>query len=260
MRGLFLSHGAPDILLGAHPARRFWRNLGERMPTPSAVLVVSAHHEHSALQVSADPAPDTVYDFFGFPAPLYRLTYAAPGAPALATALVEAMRGAAPPFSLIETSRRGFDHGVWVPLLELFPQAQVPIVQVSLLSESGDPAGQAERHIRLGSALQAAIPQDTLLIGSGSLTHAVPERGQRGETPHWVEAFRSWLHEAISRRDIEALRAYRTQAPFAERNHPTQEHLMPLFVLLGAFGCAGARLLHTSTMHDVLAMDAYGWS
>ncbi|MEO0425657.1 MAG: class III extradiol ring-cleavage dioxygenase [Pseudomonadota bacterium] len=229
------------------------------MTAPSSVVLVSAHHEQPEVQISADPAPPTVYDFYGFPAPLYQLTYAAPGAPEIAHSLVESMRRAGALCSVQETARRGFDHGAWVPLLELFPQANVPVVQVSLLCEAGDAAGQAERHVQLGAALGDALPEDALLIGSGSLTHAVPERGQRGDTPHWVEAFRAWVHEAVSRQDMQALQAYRTEAPFAQRNHPTQEHLMPLFVLLGAFGSADATLLHTSTMHDVLAMDAYSW-
>ncbi|MEM9388302.1 MAG: class III extradiol ring-cleavage dioxygenase [Pseudomonadota bacterium] len=247
------------MLLGAHPARQFWRDLGRRMPTPSAVVVVSAHHKHPYVQVSADPSPATVHDFVGFPAVLGETVYPAPGAPELALKLSEAISRAHPALPVRAVARRGLDHGAWVPLLELLPRADVPVVQVSLLTDGADPRLLPERHLGLGAVLGAALPDGVLLIGSGSLTHAVPERSQTGCTPGWVQDFRQWLHEAIAREDIDTLLAYRSYAPYAARNHPTPEHLMPLFVLLGTFGIAGARPLHESVMHDVLAMDAYGW-
>ncbi|MEO0972611.1 MAG: class III extradiol ring-cleavage dioxygenase [Pseudomonadota bacterium] len=261
MRGLFLSHGAPDVLLGAHPARRFWRELGQRLARPSAVVVISAHHERREVEVSADPAPGTVYDFSGFPEALYHLRYPAPGSPTLARQLVRALTVSTLEESLRLAPRRGRDHGAWVPLFELFPAADVPVVQVSVLRqrEGESPSTLAQRHVALGRALGAALPDDTLFIGSGSLTHGLADRAGTGEVPWWVEAFRAWVRERMEAKDLEALVAYRERAPHAARNHPTPEHLMPLFVTLGAFEHEAPVHLHDSTMYDVLAMDAYGW-
>ena len=259
MRGLYLSHGAPDVLLGAHPVRRFWRSLGEQL-TPSVVVLVSAHHQHAQVQISADPLPGTAYDFSGFPQPLYGMRYVAPGAPAVAEGMASALSAGGSPLSVHLKRKRAFDHGAWVPLTDLFPNADVPVVQVSLLREQADSHElQAQRHLALGEALGRALPPGALLIGSGSLTHGLPDRSRSGVTPQWVDAFRGWTRERLAEGDLRGLLTYRHRAPHAERNHPTEEHLMPLFVLLGAFGAQGVEELHESIMYDVLAMDAYGW-
>lgn len=247
MRGLFLSHGAPDVLLGAHPARCFWRELGQRLATPRVILMVSAHHEAQTLQVSADPTPATVHDFSGFPEPLYARRYAAPGAPAVARQLAADLRTAAlgEPVHLLPT--QGLDHGAWVPLAELFPDANVPVVQLSVLRERGAMGdAAARRHFALGQALRGILPAGALVVGSGALTHPLSARAATGQVPEWVEAFRTWVRQRLGADDLAALLGYRARAPHAARNHPTEEHLMPLFVLLGTFGAQQASLLHES--------------
>jgi 4,5-DOPA dioxygenase extradiol len=245
------------LALQDSPARRFLQGLGKSIGHPKAIVVVSAHWEtRGGPAVSLARNPDTIHDFGGFPRALFEIQYPAPGAPEAArraATLLEA-GGIATGFS----QERGLDHGAWVPLTLMYPDADIPVTQLSVVHGAG-PAD----HERLGRALAALRNEGVLVVGSGSLTHNLYEfRGQGVDAPvpHWVSEFEGWMKARLESSDRAGLLDYRRTAPFAAQNHPTEEHLLPLFVAMGAAGPdARATQLHASFEHGVLAMDAYGF-
>jgi 4,5-DOPA dioxygenase extradiol len=253
---LFLSHGAPTLPLTDTPARSFLSGLGGRLPEPKAILVISAHWETESAMVSAVERNDTIHDFRGFPRPLYELTYPAPGAPSLALQVAELLRASG--LSCGIDKLRGLDHGAWVPLLLMYPKADIPVLQLSIQPHLG-PA----HHLRLGQALERLRGEGVLIIGSGSLTHDLSEfRGQAldAPAPDWVTRFADWFGEKLDTARTGDLVDYRRQAPFAVKNHPSDEHLLPLFAALGAAGrswCAAH--LHASATYGILRMDVYAF-
>lgn len=253
---LFLSHGAPTMPLTDTPARSFLSSLGGLLPQPKAILVISAHWETESPVVSAVARNDTIHDFYGFPRPLYELAYPAPGAPALAREVAELLRASGLSCGLDEV--RGLDHGAWVPLLLMYPSADIPVLQLSIQPRLG-PAHQ----LRLGRALQRLRGEGVLIIGSGSLTHDLSEfRGQPldAPAPDWVTRFADWFGEKLEAGRTDDLVDYRRQAPFAAKNHPSEEHLLPLFAALGAAGTAWrAERLHASVTYGILRMDVYAF-
>lgn len=254
---IFVSHGSPMLALQDSPARRFLQGLGLSLPRPRAIVVVSAHWETSgAPAVSLAAQPATIHDFGGFPQPLYDIRYQPPGAPAVAERAAALFEAADVPVE--RSAQRGLDHGAWVPLSLMYPQADLPVMQISLVRGAG-PA----LHHSLGLALAQLRHEGVLVIGSGSMTHNLHEfRGQPVDAPapHWVSEFESWMRDRLENNDSAALLDYRNRAPSAAQNHPSEEHLLPLFVALGAAGAAAkAQLLHSSVEHAVLAMDAYAF-
>lgn len=246
---LFVSHGAPDLALSAEPTRAFLEQLGRELPRPRAIVCFSAHWTTRSPCVESSPAPRTIHDFYGFPAELYALRYAAPGAPELARELAERLARAG---LAAELEPRGLDHGAWVPLLLMYPRADVPVVQISL-----QPALGAAQHFALGRALANCAREGLLVLGSGGATHNLRELGHE-PPPDWVRAFDDWLVEAVERGDEAALLDYRRRAPQAERNHPSEEHLFPLFAALAAAGpCARGRAIHRGYAYRALAMTAF---
>ena len=255
---IFVSHGSPMLALQDSPARRFLRGLGARLPRPTAIAMVSAHWEtrgDPAVSLAARPA--TLHDFGGFPQALSALRYPAPGAPELAGRAAALFEAAGIPVG--RDAQRGLDHGAWVPLSLMYPEADVPVMQISLVRGAG-PA----QHAQLGQALAQLRHEGVLVIGSGSLTHNLYEfHGQPVDAPapHWVGEFEVWMRERLEANDRAALLDYRQRAPSAVQNHPSEEHLLPLFVAMGAAGTeAHAQLLHTSIEHGILAMDAYAFN
>ncbi len=255
LRPIFLSHGAPTLPFEDVPARHFLEGLGARMAHPKAILAVSAHWETQVPMVNSVARNATIHDFYGFPAPLYELQYPAPGSVDLANDVANLVADAGLPVRVDGT--RGLDHGAWVPLMLAWPEADIPVVQLSVQSHLGP-----GHHLALGRALQPLTEQGVLILASGSFTHdlssfrsPLPE----GE-PGWVTSFADWMDAAIMRGATCDLLSYREQAPNARRNHPTEEHLLPLFVALGAAGeGAVAEHLHSSTTYSVLRMDAYAF-
>jgi 4,5-DOPA dioxygenase extradiol len=240
------------------PARQFLQQLGKSLPRPKAIIVASAHWEsYGAPAVSLAAHPETIHDFGGFPAELFAITYPAPGAPAVAERAAALLEAAG--YAVKRSPDRGLDHGAWVPLRLMYPDADIPVMQISVLRGT-TPA----EHEKLGRALAALRDEGILIIGSGSLTHNLYEfRGQGidAPVPSWVSDFGAWMKTMLQDNQREALRDYRRQAPFAERNHPTEEHLLPLFVAMGAAGdAAKAERIHASYEYGVLAMDVYAFS
>ncbi len=255
---LFLSHGSPMTALTDSPARDFLLGLGATLPeTPSAILVISAHWETDRPALNAVVRNETIYDFYGFPEALSRLRYEAPGAPALAGEIAGALRAAG--FDAAIDNARGLDHGAWVPLKLAFPAAEIPVLQLSVQTRLGP-----SHHYRLGAVLSAFRRAGVLILGSGSFTHDLRRfrRGQAVDAPETpdITAFSDWMDEKLRAHDVEALLNYRRLAPFAAEEHPTEEHLLPLYVALGAAGPqAGAVRLHQSVEFGFLRMDSYAF-
>lgn len=255
LRPIFLSHGAPTLPFEDVAARRFLEGLAATLPRPRAILIVSAHWETRTPTVNAVARNETIHDFRGFPQELYSLAYPAPGDPDLAERVVDLLSAAGLPSSA--DHRRGLDHGAWVPLMLAWPQADIPVVQLSVQSHLGP-----GHHLELGRALAPLTHEGVLIIGSGSFTHDLSSwRGQAGMAePEWVTTFADWFDTALAEGRTCDLLAYRSLAPNAARNHPTEEHLLPLFVALGAAGPdAPAHHLHASNTYGVLRMDAYAF-
>ncbi|MDU4252747.1 class III extradiol ring-cleavage dioxygenase [Pseudomonas sp.] len=249
---LFISHGSPMLALDPGASDAPLKRLARELPRPKAILVVSAHWETPDLRVTASSKPDTWHDFYGFPSELYAVRYPAAGSPELARRVVELLAEDGLPATL--DAERPLDHGAWVPLSLMYPDADIPVVQLSLPSRLGAPM----QH-RIGAALRALRGEGVLLIGSGSITHNLGEldwhAGPEVITP-WAKAFRDWMVERLEGNDETALFDYRRQAPNAVRNHPRDEHLLPLYFARGAGGSA-MTVEHAGFTLGVLGMDIY---
>ncbi len=252
---IFLSHGAPDLPIREGAVTDFLRSLHQHFPKPRAILVISAHWHSDPPMVSTALHPKTIHDFSGFPEALYQLSYPAPGAPDLADRVVTLLKQAG--INCNTHSSRGLDHGTWTPLILAYPAADVPITQLSIQYHR-DPL----HHWQLGQALKPLRQEGVLIIGSGSATHNLYAFGEHYEAPppSWVQQFDQWLVETIEQGDWSALMQYRSLAPYAQENHPSEEHLLPLFVALGAGGAnAKGTQLHRSYTYGVFSMAAYAF-
>ena len=253
---LYVSHGAPLFAVDAGetgPALTRWgQGLRAQFPALRGVVIMSPHWMARTTQVMTGPQPATWHDFGGFPPALYQLQYPAPGAPALAQEVLALLQAAG--VAAQGDAGRPFDHGAWVPLMHLFPEADLPVVQVALPVR----AGPAEVYA-MGAALRDLRSQGVLVMGSGSMTHNLAEffGGEREPAPYVLE-FSRWIESALERGDLKALLNYRSQAPHAERAHPTDDHFLPLFFALGAAGDdLHANYLSREVMYSMLAMDAF---
>jgi len=259
---LFISHGSPMHAVAAGRAGEAWTALGRRLPRPAAILVASAHWETELPMVSTAKLPETIHDFGGFPQELYRIRYAAPGAPDVAQRALGLLADAGLPASA--NGCRGLDHGAWVPLLRLYPAADVPVAQISVQPSLG-----ADHHLRVGAALAPLAREGVLIVGSGHLTHNLREwiadarrRGAMSiderEPEAYVTEFSAWVDAALRSGDRAGLARWLELAPHARRAHPTPEHFLPLMVAFGAAGPdAAVEHIDAGVDSGVLAMDAY---
>ena len=251
---LYVSHGAPTLALEPGHTGPALLALGQQLPRPEAILMVSAHWETSRPAASTALHPETIHDFVGFPDALYRMTYPAPGASDVARRAKDLLDAAGVGADL--DPRRGLDHGAWVPLRYLYPSADIPVTQLSI-----QPRLDPRHHYRVGEALRALTQAGVLIIGSGSLTHNLHELRMTATEPAaepYALAFQQWVYQAVNANDIAALLDYRRLAPEAARAHPTDEHFLPFFVALGAAGSSvSARRVNDEITYGALAMDAY---
>ncbi len=246
MPTLFLSHGAPTLVMTKTPASDFLQSLAARLPVPKAILVVSAHWEEARPTVGL--GLETIHDFYGFPKPLYELQYPAPLARDVADRVAHLLKP-----GVAADPARGRDHGVWAPLILAWPDAQVPVVQLSLV---GGAAPQT--HYEIGRALAPLRDEGVLIIGSGSATHNLRAR----PTPvpaEWATRFVGWLDGTLAGGDDAALLDWKHAAPHAEINHPSTEHFDPIFVARGAASGEAATRLHASYEFGSLSMNAYAF-
>jgi 4,5-DOPA dioxygenase extradiol len=251
---LFLSHGSPMHAVEAGPVGASWADLGRALPRPRAVLIASAHWETSVPMLTGNPQPETIHDFGGFPAELYRIRYPAPGAPELAAEVVALLKAADLTAGI--DGCRGLDHGAWVPLRWMYAAADVPVVQISV-----QPGLGTAHHVRLGRALAPLAADNVLIVGSGHTTHNLRDwmtDPHRRDPLRYAQAFADWLGDRLRARDTAALIDYRDVAPDAVRAHPTDEHFLPLFVAWGAAGDRPtAERVVAGFEGGALALDSY---
>lgn len=258
---LFVSHGSPMFALehgSTAPALHAW---AQQLPSkPTGIVIMSPHWMARSPLVMTGAQPATWHDFGGFDPALYRMQYPAAGNPALAQQVMALLQAAG--FAAQGDAQRPFDHGAWVPLMHLFPDASVPVVQVALPADYTPASLMA-----LGAALASLRAQGVLLIGSGSLTHNLREFMQGRPALHddaaqYVGEFARWVESAVVRNDAAAMLAYRQQAPYAVQAHPTDEHFATIYFALGAAGwgtdtAPAAQYLSREVMYRYLAMDAF---
>ncbi len=225
---LYLGHGAPPLLEDPEWMRQLSAWSGS-LPRPKAILIVSAHWQSAPISLSATTRVPLVYDFYGFPREYYELTYDAPGAPELAHRIKGLMPAGEP---VLDRPSRGLDHGAWVPLLAMYPEHDIPVLQMSM------PDLDPEHLFAVGRRLASLRDEGILIIGSGFMTHGLPFIGEyfagKPGAPAWSIEFDRWAAEALTRGDLDALFDFRNQAPGMPYAHPTVEHFAPLFVTLGA--------------------------
>lgn len=256
MPSLFISHGAPDLPLSDCPSREFLSQLGQQIPEPSAILVISPHWMTRIPTLSTTPQMRAIHDFGGFSQALYQLQYNAPGLSSSLHQVIAAQLKAAQ-LPMATDPSRGLDHGAWVPLLLMYPNAQIPVAQLSLPAH-----WQPKQLIGLGKAIAALRAEGVLILASGSATHNLRAFGGHAldsPAPDWVQGFEQWLIAAVEQGDIGRLLTY-SQAPYAKENHPTPEHLSPLFVALGASGNQPGKLLHRSYTYGIFSMAAFSFA
>ncbi len=253
---LFVSHGAPLFAIEPGLAGKNLAELGRELPKADAIVILSPHWmTRGGVRVTGSAKPDTIHDFGGFPEALYQIRYPAPGAPALAQQIVDLLSDAGWTSQL--DAERGLDHGAWVPLLYLAPDADIPVVQVSMPYPL-DTRGAW----KLGQALQPLRDMNILIVASGSLTHNLYEfRGATSHGADYVKEFAAWTARTLASKSLDQILDYQQHAPSAERAHPTDEHFLPLFIALGAAGESyDMRVVEGGITHGVLAMDSYLFS
>lgn len=219
---LFVAHGAPPLLDDAVWVSQL-RSWADQLPLPSAVLMLSAHWVEGPLALGATEMVPLVYDFYGFPKKYYEVTYPAPGAASLADRL-ERMTARS------RRTRRGLDHGAYIPLKAMYPDANVPVLQISL------PTQDPEALFEFGQTLAPLRDEGVLIVGSGFLTHNLMLADLRGTSapPAWAMEFDEWVKDALVRRDVDALVGFQHKAPYVRTALPTVEHYVPVLVALGA--------------------------
>jgi 4,5-DOPA dioxygenase extradiol len=252
---LFLSHGAPNLALYESQTRDFLRGLGENLARPEAILIMSAHFDAREPTFEAGPHPGTIHDFGGFEPELYRMVYPAPGAPALAEKAAGLAQKAGLNASL--SNGRGYDHGTWVPLLLLYPQADIPVATLSVQSRR-----DGAHHLALGRALAPLRDEGVLIVGSGGATHnlrAFFGPGARpDQTPEWTKTFNEWIFERAEAGDEQAIAQWE-RGPMALQNHPTPEHFQPFPFAYGAGGAGAKGKRLNQDYLGPISLDAYAF-
>jgi 4,5-DOPA dioxygenase extradiol len=226
MPALFLSHGAPPLVDNARWVSQL-QELAAGLPRPRAILMASAHWESAPLMLGATETVPLVYDFGGFPQHYYEVQYRAPGAPELAERVEKLM----PDSESVTRTGRGLDHGAYVPLTVMYPDADVPVLQMSL------PTLEPDRLLEIGRRLAPLRDEGVLVVGSGFTTHGLPflrDWREDAEAPGWSREFDAWAAETLARGAVDELADFRSRAPGMPYAHPTIEHFAPMFLTLGA--------------------------
>lgn len=254
---LFVPHGAPTFALRPGAAGAALSAMAKSLALPRAIIIVSAHWDTVIPTVGYAERPETIHDFWGFPDALYEIRYPATGCREASDEVFAALTAAGMP--AVQDAGRGLDHGAWVPLRLMFPEADVPVIPLSIQSRGGPQQAYA-----LGQALAPLAARGFLVIASGNVTHNLRDyqtaARSGGQTPAYVREFSDWMATRLAAHDIPALLDYRRQAPGAVQAHPSDEHLLPLYVALGAGGNdARARRFHAGIDDYVIAMDAYSF-
>lgn len=256
---LYISHGSPTLSIDdSLPARHFLKSFTQKVSLsqrPSSILVISAHWETDSPCVNLISGPnDTIYDFYGFPTPMYQIKYPAPGAPNLARRVQELLQGSG--FGKVYVDKkRGLDHGAWVPLMLMYPEADIPVCQLSVQTHK-----DAHHHFNMGKALAPLKEEGVLIIGSGSATHNLGalRQGPTNSVAAWAKQFDTWLKDALLQGRYEDVNNYLDKAPHAKQAQPHPDHFYPLHVAIGASGeTSKAELIHHSWSLHALSYASY---
>jgi 4,5-DOPA dioxygenase extradiol len=250
----FISHGAPTFAIEPGVLGPRLGDLGKQLSGFKAVLVVSPHWQTRDVRVMSAATPETVHDFGGFPSALYDLQYPAPGQPQVAGETAQLLKDAG--YAVGLDAQRGLDHGAWVPLRHLLPQANVPVLQVSMPHDL-----DATSALKFGQALAPLRERGVMIVASGSMTHNLYEFRQAGSAKaDYAIEFTHWVRQAVTGNDMDHLVNYRQLAPHAQRAHPTEEHFLPLLVALGARGdTEAAQVIDGGITNGTLSMESYVW-
>lgn len=255
---LFISHGSPMMAIEPGSTGPLLTKIAQQLPTPKAVVVISAHWLTHQPTLTSSKKPVTIHDFGGFPRALYEQQYPAPGAPELAEKIQNTLKAVG--LNALLDEERGLDHGAWVPLKYLYPNADVPVIQLSL-----NPSVAPKIQFALGQLLRQLSDEGVLVVGSGSFTHNLrdvmwDQPGEKAEAGDpYVDQFRDWVIQHMAAQDLDSLNDYRQLAPYARRAHPTDEHLLPLFVVMGAADTNEMARLHKDVALGTLAMDVFAF-
>ena len=253
---LFVPHGSPTFALAPGAAGGAMSAVVPKLAAPRAIVVVSPHWDTRIPTVSSATQLETIHDFYGFPAELYEIQYPATGCPEVAKEVAAALQVAG--FEVAD-SQHGLDHGAWQPLRQMFPDADVPIVPLSMQMHGG-PA----HAYRIGQALSALTEKNIWVIASGNITHNLRDwhmvASTNGQTPAYVQGFADWVEEKLKAHDAQALINYRQHSAQGRQAHPSEDHLLPLFVALGAAGQgAQAQAFFRGVSDYVISMDGYAF-
>lgn len=254
---LFVPHGAPTFALRPGAAGAALVRAAASLPRPRAVIIISAHWNTQQASVGLAGRLETIHDFQGFPEELYSIQYPASGCREAGLEVLARLQAAG--ISAAGDDRRGLDHGAWIPLQLMFPDADVPVIPLSIQSHLGP-----SHHLALGRALAPLAAEGFLIIASGNLTHSLRDyqlvSAQGKAVPGYVREFADWIWKRLEAGDVTGLLEYRGIAPDARRAHPTEEHLLPLYVALGAAGEKyQVERFHAGIDDYVLAMDAFAF-
>lgn len=248
---LYISHGSPELMIQNNETTKFLKDLSSKFDTPKYILVISAHWVTNNLKIIYNDSPSLIYDFYGFADALYNLKYNAKSSKSKSDEIVKLLES-----NNIEIEkdefRNGFDHGVWSPLTMLYPNANIPVLQISLPTNY-----DAKELFKLGDVL-STLRDDTLIISSGSLTHNLGDlnwNSEKGPVKPYAKSFRDWIVKKIEDTDLESLFNYRIKAPYLAQNHPSLEHFLPLYVSLGVAKGKKGKALHDVYMYGNLSMD-----
>ncbi|KAI9092546.1 hypothetical protein K1719_027674 [Acacia pycnantha] len=252
----YISHGSPTLPIDdSVPASQFLKKWKEFYPQkPSAILVISGHWDTAVPAVNVVSRNDTIYDFYGFPKALYQLKYQPPGAPQLAKRVKDLLHQAG--FSRVdEDKKRGLDHGAWVPLILMYPEADIPVCQLSVQSDQ-----DGTHHYNMGKALTPLKDEGVLIIGSGSAVHNLRALKIQPNPPvaSWAKEFDDWLISSLLEGRYEDVNHYEEKAPHAKMAHPWPDHFYPLHVALGAAGeNSKAKLIHKGIEMGTLSYASF---
>lgn len=254
---LFVPHGAPTFALNPGAAGAAMSEMVQKLPTPRAIVVLSPHWVTRIPTVSVATQLETIHDFDGFPEALYKIQYPATGCPEVANEVATALRNAG--MEVDDSSQHGLDHGAWQPLRQMFPDADVPIVPLSMQTHAGP-----EHAFRVGQALSVLAEKNIWVIASGNITHNLRDwhvaASTHGQTPAYVHQFADWVFEKLNAHDVGALLNYRQHSVEGRQAHPSEDHLLPLYVALGAAGPgATPQAFYRGVSDYVIAMDGYAF-
>lgn len=251
---MYVGHGSPMFALQPGKAGVLLNEFSRYFTDVKAVLIISPHWMTRGLALTASDNLETIHDFYGFPDPLYRVNYKAPGNLSIAEAIQRQLKNSG--YEVSMESNRGRDHGVWVPMLHLLPEERIPVLQLSF-----DRTLDANARITLGENLKSLREQGIAVIASGSLTHNLYElKPEQAPPVAYADRFEKWVRQSVKNRDTEQLGNPEKYCDDFKRAHPTAEHYMPLLVAMGASDETDQlQVLEGGILHGVISMESYGW-